>query len=92
MKPLSLRTNCREASRISTSVAGIPELVINDENGLTVEPDDPRGLAEAIRSLLDDPERAQQLGEEGRRTVAIHHDPLRSASLLKQLFHPEVAA
>ncbi len=77
---------------ISTSVAGIPELVINDENGLTVEPDDPRGLAEAIRGLLDDPERAQHLGEVGRRTVAIHHDPLRSASLLKQLFHPEVVA
>jgi len=35
--------------------------------GIVVPADDPAAHAEAIRSLLDDPDRARRMGEAGRR-------------------------
>jgi alpha-maltose-1-phosphate synthase len=62
---------------VASAVGGIPEVVIDGETGLLVayDPDDPAsfesGLATAIGSLLDDPERARGLGAAGRaRAVA----------------------
>jgi glycosyltransferase involved in cell wall biosynthesis len=50
-------------------VGGNRELVIPGENGLLVPPRDPEALAQAILSLLDDPERARQMGDKGRSIV-----------------------
>jgi len=76
---------------ISTDVAGIPELVLHEENGLLVAPDSPQELAGAIERLIADPCLARALGEAGRETVRRVHDPVRSARALRQLFHPEAA-
>lgn len=37
--------------------------------GLTVDPSDPRAIAHAIRELVDNPSRAQRMGERGRRAI-----------------------
>lgn len=57
---------------IASSVGGIPEVVIDGETGILVEPDDPHALAEAIKSLITNPELAKQYGEAGGRRVREH--------------------
>jgi glycosyltransferase involved in cell wall biosynthesis len=51
---------------IATPVGGTPELVVDGESGLLVPPRDPAALADAIQSLVADPERASRLGAAGR--------------------------
>lgn len=55
---------------ITTNVSGIPELVQDKTNGLLVQPQAPEELATAMARILQDPTLRQQLGENGRDTVA----------------------
>ena len=48
---------------------GVPEAVLDGETGLVVEPDAPDVLADAVIRLLENPELARRLGENGRRRV-----------------------
>jgi glycosyltransferase involved in cell wall biosynthesis len=50
---------------VASRVSSVPEIVSDGETGLLVEPDDPRALAAAVGSLLQDPERARRLGAAG---------------------------
>lgn len=52
---------------IATSMYAIPEMVHDGDSGLLVSPGDTAALAEAIRTLLADPNRRRQMGERGRR-------------------------
>lgn len=54
---------------IATGVNGVPEVIEHMKTGLLVEARDVAGLAGAIRSLLEHPERAMQLGIAGRAVV-----------------------
>jgi glycosyltransferase involved in cell wall biosynthesis len=54
---------------VTTAIPGITEIVDDGETGLLVRPGDSASLASAIRSLLAQPDRAQQLGAAGRRRV-----------------------
>jgi glycosyltransferase involved in cell wall biosynthesis len=54
---------------VSTSVGGIPELVLNGETGYLVEPEDPESLAQALEALLCDLEVRHEFGEAGRRRI-----------------------
>ncbi len=55
---------------ISTTVSAVPELVIHDETGLLVAPDDEAALSAAIAGLIRDPARRAELGAAGARRVA----------------------
>jgi len=55
---------------VSTRISGIPELVQDGVNGLLVEPGDPATFARAMRTLLEDRERAREMGQRGREIVA----------------------
>jgi glycogen synthase len=54
---------------VATRVGGIPEVVVHQETGLLVEPEDVSALAAAIAFLLVNPEIAVQMGSAGRRRV-----------------------
>lgn len=54
---------------VTTTVAGIPELVDHETNGLLVEPRDSEGLVEAIGLLLRNPEIQIQYGDAAREKV-----------------------
>ncbi|HET7314555.1 glycosyltransferase family 4 protein [Salinisphaera sp.] len=54
---------------ITTGVRGIPELVIDQVNGVLVPENNPRALADAIHDLAADPTRRHSMGESGRQTV-----------------------
>lgn len=48
---------------VASRVGGIPEIIIDGETGLLVEPDDAKSLANALNSILLDKERACGFGE-----------------------------
>jgi glycosyltransferase involved in cell wall biosynthesis len=55
---------------ISTTGGALPEVVGDD--GVLVPPADHRALADAITDLLDNPEKAAALGEDGYKRVQAH--------------------
>jgi glycosyltransferase involved in cell wall biosynthesis len=52
---------------VATAVGGVGEAVVDGETGYLVAAGDDRALADRVISLLDDPDRARVMGEEGRR-------------------------
>jgi colanic acid/amylovoran biosynthesis glycosyltransferase len=52
---------------ISTNIAGIPEMVVQNETGFLVQPADPIALAKAIEDVIDDRLLAQRFGEAGHQ-------------------------
>jgi starch synthase len=56
---------------IASRVGGIPEIVVDGETGIMVEPDDPDALATALRNLIDDPSLRAQMGRAGYQR-AVH--------------------
>ena len=59
---------------LATAVGGIPEVVIPDETGLLVPPQSPQLLADAILTLLRDPNRARRMGAAGCNRVKQQFD------------------
>jgi len=57
---------------VSTTVCGIPEIVVHGETGLLVPPDDSAALSTALLQLLEQPSYAAQLGAAGRQRVEQH--------------------
>jgi glycosyltransferase involved in cell wall biosynthesis len=55
---------------VSTRLVGIPDLVIHNQTGLLVEPNDAASLADALQALIKQPELAQRLAVAGRRHVS----------------------
>jgi glycosyltransferase involved in cell wall biosynthesis len=54
---------------VSTTVGGIPEVILDAETGLLVPPRDPRSLAQAMGRLMADPDYRRALGRRGRELV-----------------------
>lgn len=54
---------------IATAVSGTQQLITSDINGIVVPPSDSTALAQAILSLLDDPDKAQSLGQAARAHI-----------------------
>jgi len=57
---------------IATRVGAVPRLVSDAQTGLLLEPGDVSALAQAILVLLENPDLACQLGQNGRAHVARH--------------------
>jgi glycosyltransferase involved in cell wall biosynthesis len=52
---------------VASRVGGIPDIVRDGETGILVPPSDPVALADAVATLLADPDLARRLGEAGRK-------------------------
>jgi len=55
---------------VQPNVGGYPEFIEATGGGVLYEPNDPEILANALASLLGDPEKLRVLGERGRKAVA----------------------
>jgi len=54
---------------VSTFIAGIPELIRNEIEGLLVFPSDEKMLTEAIATLIDEPDLRKRLGKAARARI-----------------------
>ncbi len=77
---------------VSTTVAGIPELVKTGENGVLVPPRDVAALADALAKLLRDPAERARMARAARRTVVEHFDLHAAAQQIARLFEKAVAS
>ena len=72
---------------ITTAVAGIPELVENNQNGLLYQPHDVEGISSGIIELLHNAEKRRQLGSAASKKVREQFDIAgQAAKQLKTLF------
>ncbi|MBO9097017.1 MULTISPECIES: glycosyltransferase family 4 protein [unclassified Rhizobium] len=74
---------------ISTRVSGVPELLIDGENGLLVSSEDPTGLARALETAIRDPALRDRLGLAAERRVRENFDYHSSIRHLSRLFEEE---
>ena len=70
---------------VSTPIAGVPEMVVNNVNGFLVPPGDPAALANAMDEIVCDKELARRFGENGRKRAKDMVPTATSASSLAAL-------
>jgi glycosyltransferase involved in cell wall biosynthesis len=54
---------------VATKVGGIPEMITDGKNGLLVEPKNPKGLAEKIKTLIENKELRNTLSQQAQKNV-----------------------
>lgn len=69
---------------IATAVGAVPEL-LEGGAGVLVPPEDPRALAGALRSLVQDPAAAAAMGESAARRVRASYTPSRQRQAIHDL-------
>jgi glycosyltransferase involved in cell wall biosynthesis len=75
-----------ECPVISTRVVGTSEAMIEGETGLLVPPEDKDSLVRAIITLLQDEERAREMGRRGREFALSQFDPATIAREYENLY------
>jgi colanic acid/amylovoran biosynthesis glycosyltransferase len=70
---------------VTTSLSGIPELVIDGVTGVVVSPEDPDELAAGLRKVIDDPEAARRRALAGLAKVEAEFDIACSAAAMASL-------
>ena len=54
---------------VATKVGGIPEIVLDNETGILVEPDNTQGLAQAIIYLLENDAKRKEMGAKAKNRI-----------------------
>lgn len=54
---------------VGTITGGVPEAVLDNETGILAQPNNPESIAQAITTLLDNPDKATHYGEMGKNRV-----------------------
>jgi glycosyltransferase involved in cell wall biosynthesis len=70
---------------IAGQASSLPEIVIHEETGLLVPPEDPGQLFAALRLLLDKPELARKLGDNAHQRVTSLFDREKTLDQLENL-------
>jgi glycosyltransferase involved in cell wall biosynthesis len=71
---------------VSTTIAGIPELIRDQIDGFLVSPSDDVQLAEALARLVDEPDLRRRIGAAGRQRVLEHYELHQSIKNLGEVF------
>ena len=69
---------------------GVPDAVIHGVTGLLVDPNNTGEISEAIIRLLQDPDEARRLGENGRQRVENEFDWKVSANIIRSVIHDAI--
>jgi len=76
---------------VATAVGGTPEAVDDGRTGLLVPPRDVGALADAVATLIDDPDLRGRLGRAGRARVAERFDAERADRRVLEVYEAAVA-
>lgn len=68
---------------VAARMGSIPDVVVDEESGLLVSPDDPAELADAIRRLIEEAGLAEKLAAGARQRVEEHFDSSRAHETLR---------
>jgi colanic acid/amylovoran biosynthesis glycosyltransferase len=71
---------------VATRITGIPELVLHNKTGLLTESMDVDGMANALRQIKQEQERAGEMGKQGRLWVQTEFDLHENGMRLSKLF------
>ncbi len=72
---------------ITTKISSMPEIVEDDRTGLVIPPKNADELYKAMRSLIQNPLKAKDMGREGRKVVLNRFTLCKMADQYEQLFH-----
>lgn len=81
VEAMALGTPC-----VATDVTGLPEIVRDGKTGLIVRQGDPKALAAALGTLLDDPDLRTKLSEGARDLIEAEFDVDSNAAELRAIF------
>ena len=76
---------------VATKVGGLPEMVEHGRTGYLVEPRDVQGLAEAVVTLLRNPELRRQMGAGGKNKIEAECAPEEIARKTMEVYRRAVA-
>lgn len=71
---------------VVTSVGGIPEVVVNDENGYLYDSEDKQKLAQIMVQLANNREVAQRLGSIARQRIVDHYSEIAMVNAYSTLY------
>jgi len=71
---------------VATRVGGVPEVVVDGETGLLVEPEDAAGLAGALDRVASDEAFRRRLGQAGATRIVEHFDARSTARQMVELY------
>lgn len=71
---------------VATNVGGVPEAVVHGVTGILVEPKSEQGLADAILTLIENPELRMQMGKAGRQHVLDKYDWNVNVTAMEKLY------
>ena len=82
----AVEAQAMEIPVISTRVGGVPEVVLDGETGILIEPGDSEQLAQAILTLIENPALRRQMGKRGREHVLANYRWEDNAALMENLY------
>jgi len=85
MEAMALGVPC-----VSTTIAAIPELILDRQNGLLVPPANPEALFAALKWLADDAMLRRELGVQARATAEAQYNLVHNLDLLAGVFQRRV--
>jgi glycosyltransferase involved in cell wall biosynthesis len=71
---------------VAMRVGGVPEVVEDGVSGFLVDPGDAPGLSNAVLRLLNDADRAREMGEKGRAIAVENYDINRVVARVEDVF------
>jgi phosphatidylinositol alpha-1,6-mannosyltransferase len=72
---------------ISTNVGGIPEFLVDNQNGFVIEPRDSTQLTQRLLTLLQDAKLAKEMGDRGRKLIEEKFDWRLITAQVIDLYH-----
>lgn len=76
---------------VARRVGALPDTVVHGVTGLLIDGEDPENVAAALEGLLEDPSRAQRMGQAGRRRVEEVFSPERHSEQVETIYRAALA-
>ncbi|GAB4114344.1 MAG: glycosyltransferase family 4 protein [Candidatus Caldatribacteriota bacterium] len=71
---------------IGTNIGGIPEMIVNDETGILIPPNDPETLAKVILSLINQPGKIKEMGIKARERIKTKFSIKKNVEMIRNLY------